>query len=469
LLEHCLFEPGGFDAILLETAAEAILAVSEEGVILWANGKASAMFRYAPGELVRHVVEDLIPSSTRSAHRQLRQGFYRNPHPRPMGSGMELRGLRKDGVEFPVDVSLTYTQSLGKTVALAFISDITERMKTEARLRRSEQLHRTLFWESPQPLFLFDTETHRFLMVNQAAANLLRYSNADLERMSVEDIRAEESLGQATSIAGEIWRIRRKDGVVRHVESFESRIEFGDVSGTLVLLTDVTGRLEMEQEVLVAKDRYQLLAARIMHMQEEERKHLSREIHDSLGQELASVRYQLEATQRMLGEKDNGLAVAVKTCDGLLARLREIASSLRPPVLEHLNVAEAIDWLVDQYCRQTGIQFRRQIPLEFPDAPDEVKLAVFRICQESLTNISRHSKATQAVVTVTLQAEFELRIEDDGRGFLMPEVHNRSLGLLGMRERSEQIGGRLHVESSLGAGTMVSLHLPREAFRIQNG
>lgn len=474
LLERCLFEPGGFDAILLETAAEAILAVSEEGAILWANGKASSMFRYAPGELVQRVVEDLIPAGSRNAHRQHRQGFYRNPHPRPMGSGMELRGLRKDGVEFPVEVSLTHTRSMGRTVALAFISDITERMKTEARLRRSEELHRTLFWESPQPLCLFDAETHRFLMVNQAAAKLLRYNKADLEQMRVEDIRVEESdsgerAGRAAAIGGGIWRIRRKDGAVRHVESFESRIEFGDVSGMLVLLTDVTSRLEMEQEVVIAKDRYQLLAARVMQMQEDERKHLSREIHDSLGQELASVRYQLEATQRVLGEKDNGLAVAVKTCDGLLARLREIASSLRPPVLEHLNVAEAIDWLVDQYSRRTKIQFRRQIPLEFPEAPDEVKLAVFRICQESLTNISRHSRATQAVVSVTLRAEFELRIEDNGVGFLKPEAQKRSLGLLGMRERSEQIGGRLQVDSSPGVGTTVSLRVPREAFRTHDG
>ncbi|MBL8222222.1 MAG: PAS domain S-box protein, partial [Bryobacterales bacterium] len=323
---------------------------------------------------------------------------------------------------------------------------------------------------------LFDAETHRFLMVNQAAAKLLRYNKTDLEQMRVEDIRVDagnsgevESEGPAAPIGGGIWRIRRKDGAVRHVESFESRIEFGDVSGMLVLLTDVTSRLEMEQEVMVAKDRYQLLAARVMQMQEDERKHLSREIHDSLGQELASVRYQLEATQRVLGEKDNGLAVAVKTCDGLLARLREIASSLRPPVLEHLNVAEAIDWLVDQYSRRTKIQFRRLIPLEFPEAPDEVKLAVFRICQESLTNISRHSRATQAVVSVTLRAEFELRIEDNGVGFLKPEAQKRSLGLLGMRERSEQIGGRLQVDSSPGAGTTVSLRVPREVFRTHDG
>jgi signal transduction histidine kinase len=199
-------------------------------------------------------------------------------------------------------------------------------------------------------------------------------------------------------------------------------------------------------------------------MQEEERKHLSREIHDSLGQDLAALRYQLQAIGRTLGQDDHSLDSAVATCNTLLIRLREIASHLRPPVLDHLTAAEAVEWLVDQFAKRTRIVLRKEIPLECPPASEEVRLAIFRVCQESLTNIIRHSKAQTASVKVSIGDDFELRIDDDGSGFDSSSMRTQSLGLLGMRERSELIGGTLAIESSPGNGTSVIFRLPGRLF-----
>ncbi|MFN7934949.1 MAG: PAS domain S-box protein [Bryobacteraceae bacterium] len=471
-LESRPFEPELWDRTWMDSVAEAIVAVDDSGHIVWGNPKASSMFGYARNELVGRNIEDLVPRKYRNAHQTHRQSFSQDPTQRPMGQGMDVVALRRTGDEFPVEVSLSYIRQQGRIIALAFISDISERKRTEVKLQQSDEMHRRLFWESPQPLFVYDPLTLRFLMVNQAAAEFLGYTKDELTQMTLDDIRPPGETPRTADVVPRLpsfrakltWKVRRKDGVQLHVESFGNTIDLGGAMARLVLLNDVTNRIALENDLVATRDQYQSLAARIIQMQEEERKHLSREIHDSLGQELAALRYQLQALSRTLGQDDHGLHSAVTTCNTLLIRLREIASHLRPPVLDHLNAAEAVEWLVDQFARRTSIVLHKEIPLECPPAPEDVRLAIFRVCQESLTNILRHSMAQNASVKVTIGDPFELRIADDGSGFESSTMRTQSLGLLGMRERSELIGGTLDIESSPGNGTTVIFRLPGRLF-----
>jgi signal transduction histidine kinase len=155
------------------------------------------------------------------------------------------------------------------------------------------------------------------------------------------------------------------------------------------------------------------------------------------------------------------LGAATASIDKLIAKLRDIAAHLRPPVLDHLALPDAIEWLTEDFGERTGIASTARVQHAFPPVSDDVKLAVFRVCQEALTNVQRHSKATSVSVSLARRnGQLLVTIEDNGVGFASGASTSGSLGLLGMRERAESLGGSLAVESEPGEGTSILLTTP---------
>ncbi len=204
---------------------------------------------------------------------------------------------------------------------------------------------------------------------------------------------------------------------------------------------------------------------------EAERRRIAREIHDQLGQMLTALKIDMTRLRKRLASKTRPEALVPEVdsmaalVDATLAAARRIAAELRPRVLDDLGLSAAIEWQARDFESRTGVRTRISIPQEDLGVAEPAATAVYRICQEVLTNIARHAGATVVDVRLSRSGDLlELEVRDNGRG-LPPETSRRpaSLGLLGMRERAALAGGDIGFDASPGRGTTVTLKIPIHA------
>ncbi|USX24189.1 response regulator [Oxalobacteraceae bacterium OTU3CINTB1] len=197
---------------------------------------------------------------------------------------------------------------------------------------------------------------------------------------------------------------------------------------------------------------------------EDERKHIARELHDELGQSLTALRMQAALLRVRFGADIPGLNEQVRGMTELVDRtigvVRNVATCLRPTVLD-LGIGAALEWLVDEFRRNSGLDCSLALALGDGQLSERQAVAVFRIVQESLTNVARHADASETSVSLRLAATgCELEVEDDGRGFDPARARPHSFGLLGIRERVLSLDGRLSIASGPGGRTRIVVQLP---------
>ncbi len=206
--------------------------------------------------------------------------------------------------------------------------------------------------------------------------------------------------------------------------------------------------------------------ARALAAQENERRRLARELHDEVGQTLTGVVLQLEALQRMAPHaRHDAIVDAQETARSGVEDMRELARGLRPQALDEFGLRSALVSLATQFSDRTSVRVRPQLADTLPALSHEQDLAIYRVAQESLTNVARHADARHADLSLVANAagEVELRVRDDGRGIGAGEMNGGGgpgTGLAGMRERALFIGGRLTVRALEQGGTEVTLTVP---------
>jgi signal transduction histidine kinase len=222
-----------------------------------------------------------------------------------------------------------------------------------------------------------------------------------------------------------------------------------------------------EHAALTSEEAARQLSVRLLRLQDEERRKFSRELHDSLGQYLASLKMNLSQLSKGTEGDRRILDDSLKLLDESIAETRTLSHLLHPPLLDELGFASAAEWYVEGFAARSGVNVEVKIPEERGRLPAQVELALFRILQESLTNIHRHSKSSNAEVQLLIDAESAvLTVQDSGKGISAEQLArfqtdgaNSGVGLAGMRERVRQLGGRLLLQSS-GRGTTVTATLP---------
>jgi signal transduction histidine kinase len=234
----------------------------------------------------------------------------------------------------------------------------------------------------------------------------------------------------------------------------------------VALLTTLVDRVRQSRESLRA------LAARLQSIREEEQARIARDLHDDLGQQLTALRIELWALEQAAsvidpdnhhGALDRAVAAAA-IVDELLALVQRITLELRPSALDQLGLVPALRQEVRRFEERTGIRTETQLPEPMPQFSSDAATALFRICREALTNVSRHAGAGKVVVRLDVSPDqIVLRVEDDGRGFAAGSTRSpRSLGLLGMVERARSLGGEVRFQRARERGTAVIASIPRE-------
>jgi signal transduction histidine kinase len=230
---------------------------------------------------------------------------------------------------------------------------------------------------------------------------------------------------------------------------------------------DVTERNRVEKEIREYSDSVQALSRQLLKVQEEERRHLARELHDEFGQVLATISLHLHAARGLAGA---AAQPRLDECAALLRQagdqVRNLALELRPTTLETFGLEATLRGLAEQHQQRTGTNVQVLGELSGTAISSELAIACFRVTQEALTNILRHAAAQNVWIELSQSdGVLELVVRDDGRGFDMSSIHEQAarqgrLGLLGMRERVQILGGSLEVDSEPGLGTRIRALFP---------
>jgi PAS domain S-box-containing protein len=475
------------DAIV-QSAMNAIITVDAGQRIVVFNAAAEQMFGCSAAQALGSPLERFIPERFRAAHRAHLERFARTGETaRRMGLETALWALRADGSEFRIEASISQATVGGEKFLSVILRDITERMRAEAEILRSQQKVR----ESEQRLdaivrsamdaIVTVDASQRIVLFNAAAEQMFGCTAADalggpLDRFLPERFRAVhrrhvEQFGHTGDTARRMGpRIAlsalRADGTEFPIEASISQVAVGDQQLFTVILRDVSARVSAEAEIRRAHERQRELAVAMLEVREAERTRIARELHDELGQALTGLKMDVELLARMTpGERSDLLeriGAMRELLDTTVATTRRISTDLRPLVLDDLGLGAAAEWLVQNVVQRSGIACELEFDPTFAQLGEPYASAFFRIMQESLTNVVRHARARRVGVRIERAgAAAVLSVSDDGVGMEAgARAKPRSFGLRGISERVLLLGGTVNITSQPGAGTIVVVRIP---------
>jgi signal transduction histidine kinase len=252
----------------------------------------------------------------------------------------------------------------------------------------------------------------------------------------------------------------------------EFRFSFGWITLIALLLgfaiagITLTRMRILQRESKAAASELRNLSGQLRTTQEQERKFLARELHDQVGQMLTGIRMDLVSVAKLHSDSSGTvsfqIARAKTNVEQTLRVIRNIAMLLRPSMLDDLGLTPALSWLVKEVSRSSGIEIESDIDPSGDSLPDAHRTCLYRIVQEALTNVSRHSEARRVLIILKAGPDWiSVSVADDGRGFDLQSIKARGLGLLGMEERVRELGGSIEIQSSPGRGTRIYISLPR--------
>ena len=262
---------------------------------------------------------------------------------------------------------------------------------------------------------------------------------------------------------GEI-RLQSRKGAPLSVFLSLNPLRLDNTRAVCLIASDLSEMKRAEQELRTSSEQLRNLAAHLLSVREEERAKISREVHDELGQSLTAVKMDLAWLAGRLPRSNGQMLKKIRStrqlADSIIQSIRRISTELRPAVLD-LGLAAAVEWQVQEFQARSGIQCKVRL-LTREVVASNASTAMFRIFQETLTNVARHAKATRAEVVLQKQRDrLVLLVRDNGRGFDQADPSlSKSLGLLGMRERAAILGGRVNISSAPGKGTTVTAWIP---------
>ncbi len=475
---------------LFDSSPDAAVIVNEEGIIQMVNDQAEKLFGYSKKELTGETVELLVPGPLKQPHRQHRRHYMNNPHTRMMGAGLELVAVKKNGQQFPVEISLSPLHTDKGIVISASIRDVTERKKMEQQLKRfNEELEKQVEIKTAE--IKANEEKFRILIERISDGFLAldknwhyTYANKKIGELTHRDPKSligkkvweefPDAVGSDTYKA--FLRAMDEQQYVTNtdyhppLELWQENHIYPSPDGLSVFVRDITIKKKAEQEMQKANEELHRLSSYLQSVREEERVHIAREIHDELGQQLTGLKMYVHSLQKGLNDplEDNSGRIKdiIELTDEIVRSVRRISSNLRPAILDDLGLAPALEWQAREVEKRSSIKVEFETELFFLDLPMNISTGFFRIYQEALNNAVKHANASTIRSRLALKDDrLILEIEDDGKGISAGDDKSpKTFGLLGIRERVHMMKGKFEMNSEPGKGTRLYIAVPLQQF-----
>lgn len=381
-----------------------------------------------------------------------------------LSASMVSTEARVRGLDGGADAYLT--QPVEPEELLATVRALLRVKKAEEALWKAEQQYRLFFEANPLACWVFDAANFRILAVNEAAVGQYGYTRDEFTNLSVREIVANGFGDDIVNGPGTgLRKHKTKSGKLLDVEEVWSPLNLGGRDVQLAIVQDVSARL-VREEARRQQQLQRLLLDRVLQAQEAERQRIARELHDETGQLMTSLLVGLRsiADAKQLKQAKTQAKALRKITSQAIGEVGRLARGLHSSVLAELGMQEAVQKFADEYTAVHAIQ----VKLEFGDMPlshlsKESQIGLYRIIQEALTNVARHSQASAVSVRFEWQEPvLKLLIRDNGRGFRSRNVRDQPsshLGIEGMRQRAIMLGGKLEIRSGPNKGTLIEVEL----------
>lgn len=425
------------------------------------------------GRHVRDVIGAQAYESVRGHIEAVLRGQPRTFEGRLPYQGAGLRDVRIDYIPHRDDRG----EALG---FYALVTDLTRRREMEDALREEQDFVSTLFQTSSALIVVLDGDGN-VVRFNRACEELSGYRFEEVKEKSIWQLIPPEQRREVKAVFGALvggvshntfendWMT--KDGARRRIAWSNTAIRDGDgaLKYVVAMGIDITARQRAETALRQSREQLRSLSARLLAAEEDERRRLSRELHDSVNQSLGMLAVEAELLMEKTtpsSELRRDLGACRNRILELSESVRRLAYELHPAILDDLGLVVALRSYVDDFARRTGVRVAltsRNVPRSLPKG---IASCLYRIAQESLGNAAKHSQSPRITVRLaSCRGGYSLMIRDFGRGFDEEAVkdHRRGLGLVSMEERARLEGGRLDVRTSPGRGTHVRVWLPLHA------
>jgi PAS domain S-box-containing protein len=357
------------------------------------------------------------------------------------------------------------------------ISNSIDRKRAQEAISESEERYRYLFNNNPALILIWDLETLQILEVNNTAIQTYGYTREELRQMTVLQLRPVEEQQKFADFAKQLleshetmvrrtWWHLKKTGDLMYMDISSHRIDYNNRRAILALAIDITEQHKTEQQLMQTYEDIRRLNAHLQTIREEERASIAREIHDELGQQLTGLKMDTSWLAKKLSHTDEAIQQRItdmlSLIDLTVKTVRRISSELRPGVLDDLGLIAALEWQSSEFQKRTGVTCSFTANYKGAEPENHIATGIFRVYQEALTNVMRHSGATHVKAFLDrTENVITLTVTDNGRGFDQADaLGKKTLGLVGMKERALMLGGELQITGKPGVGTTISLKVP---------
>ena len=469
-----------FRALFDNSSCGLLFADPETGEFLECNRRICEMLGYSREELKKRSVPDIHPEEDLPRVMQEFRRMVNNEKARSLNIPVK----RKDGSLFYVNISSFWIKHQGKQCLVGAFLDVTENKRTElalreqeARLAYAQKISHVGSWELDLVNGNERWSDEVFRIFGYAPQAFTPSESRKLESVHPDDraqFQSQLRRGVATREQFEFeFRVQRSNNEVRIVRALNEvvRDRKGKAVSLLGTLQDVTQRRQAEAQLRRSHEELRRLTDHLQSARESERISIAREIHDEMAQSLTAQKIDMVRLKSRLPQDEPFLTELsgeiLQSINQTINSVQRILTELRPALLDDLGLVAAIEWQVTEFQRRTERKCHLVLPDDEPDLTLKQRTAMFRIMQESLSNVLRHSNADEVWVELTVDKHWLLMsIVDNGKGISEVEVlDSRSFGLMGMRERAHIFGGTASIYGKEGKGTTVFVTIPLNSKR----
>ena len=463
--EAALRESESTFRMLAETTQCGILIYRQDGRLCYFNPQVSRFTGYTADELNGMTIWSLIPPDVRDHVRSRAQARWRGE---PLSDRFQFAILTKSGETRWLDLSAQLIQYRGGPAVMGTAFDITDAKRSEQQAQEHTALLQTLIANSPYGI-LMGGKDHHIRFCNSAFQRMFQYAEDEIIGSDPDDLIGLAENTEAVDISQRVMRgevvhhiavRRRKDGSKVDVEFHAvPLVTDGEFAGCFGIYQDITGRMQSETKLRALRDR-------LTRVQDEERAHFARELHDDIGQRLALLTIQLAQLEKnartaapsLTEQLESSRRLAEETC----VDAQRISHRLHPSQLVLLGLTKALSSLCEAFARQTDVTIDFIHDDAVPRLAPEVETCLYRVAQEAIQNAAKHSRCDRIGVALSIASgAVRLCVSDAGQGFDSAAAeYGSGLGLVSMAERARSVGGHISIQAEVDQGTRIEISIP---------